>query len=535
MVHRYVPRELRALLLAGISSGIVACGSSSSTGQPLTTGGAANSAGGSVTSGAGDSSGVSGKNGSSGSPGAGGSSPGASGAQGTAGSSGASVQAPGVSVTPANARVSYKGNVQFTGLVTGASAQVVWSVEEGAAGGTISNTGLYTAPAASGSFHVTATAGALKGSAVVDVAAPSGTPPTLTPGVWASITKADIKVVCCPGGANANSYGIVQFDIDPGDPRTIYTAVDQLGLWKTTDGGSTWVRLGKPNDPITDTATHYLDSPVAIKVDPKDSKHLYVSQGVRGATMGFWVSHDGGETWTKPAGFQSIVKTTTQDVTTMVVDPSDFKHVLLGSHSAWAGKMNAGVLETKDGGDSWIAHEPMASWPGGTMGIAFLFSPQLGVGDSQTWLVGADGDGFWRTTDSGTTWTQVTKSSQIPHGGSQTYYSPTGYVYAGASPYPIRSKDNGVTWESLDKLPSYYYYSVYGDGTHLYAQRSYTGTSMTDPIGYSIATEANGLDWAPMSGDQKFVDGPYMMEYDAANKIMYSANWAEGLLALKVQ
>jgi hypothetical protein len=46
----------------------------------------------------------------------------------------------------------------FRASVTGASdTAVTWSVQEGAAGGTISSGGVYTAPATSGVYHVVAT------------------------------------------------------------------------------------------------------------------------------------------------------------------------------------------------------------------------------------------------------------------------------------------------------------------------------------------------------------------------------------------
>jgi hypothetical protein len=35
-------------------------------------------------------------------------------------------------------------------------------------------------------------------------------------------------------------------------------------------------------------------------------------------------------------------------------------------------------------------------------------------------------------------------------------------------------------------------------------------------------------------GAQKFTSGPFEMAFDAANGIMYSASWGEGVLALRV-
>ena len=82
--------------------------------------------------------------------------------------------------------------------------------------------------------------------------------------------------------------------------------------------------------------------------------------GVRGGTEGFWVSNDGGETWASPPGFKAATQKPvgTSDLYSIDVDPTDFKHVLVSFHSPWADSRNCGVLESKDGGKSWIVHNP---------------------------------------------------------------------------------------------------------------------------------------------------------------------------------
>lgn len=74
---------------------------------------------------------------------------------GTAG--GGSAQTIKVSVQPAQAEVAPGRPAQFTAVVTGASsAAVTWATVE-AAGGSVDANGLYTAPAAVGTYHVRAT------------------------------------------------------------------------------------------------------------------------------------------------------------------------------------------------------------------------------------------------------------------------------------------------------------------------------------------------------------------------------------------
>lgn len=63
-----------------------------------------------------------------------------------------------IGILPTQLTVQGGSTAQFTLQVTGApDTTATWSVQEGAAGGTVSNTGLYTAPAAGGTYHVIAT------------------------------------------------------------------------------------------------------------------------------------------------------------------------------------------------------------------------------------------------------------------------------------------------------------------------------------------------------------------------------------------
>jgi hypothetical protein len=323
------------------------------------------------------------------------------------------------------------------------------------------------------------------------------------------------------------------------DPNTIFVSIDTLGLWKSTDRGSNWRRLGVVGaaPDYVNLKTSYLDNPLRVEVDPGDPNHVIVLEGVHGNALGFWESHDGGETWDMPRGFYDAAKNATMDVTSLAVDPTDFKHMLLGSHSLWGSpQRTAGIMETRDGGKTWTLHEAVPTWPAGSLGISFLYDPATGQGDANTWLASTDGDGFWRTTNAGASWTKVSNYS-TPHGGAQLYYAKNGTVYSGGTPYPLRSSDNGATWQQMQTgLGFFYYYSVYGDGDTLYTQLSYTGDNAGMGLQpYMSAPESTGGPWLPyLGGTQKFMNGPFWMCYDAANGIMYSANWRGGIWALKV-
>jgi len=64
----------------------------------------------------------------------------------------------GVLVTPSPATITLGQSQTFTATVTGtANTAVTWSVQEGAAGGSITSAGVYTPPAAVATYHVVAT------------------------------------------------------------------------------------------------------------------------------------------------------------------------------------------------------------------------------------------------------------------------------------------------------------------------------------------------------------------------------------------
>jgi hypothetical protein len=114
----------------------------------------------------------------------------------------------GVSVSPATATVAAARSIQFTASVNGSSnTSVSWTVQEGAGGGAVSSTGLYSAPSSAGTYHVVATSVAdpSKSAAAtvsvtapgVDVAPPNGNDDTAS--FNAAIAAANGGTVNVPG------------------------------------------------------------------------------------------------------------------------------------------------------------------------------------------------------------------------------------------------------------------------------------------------------------------------------------------------
>jgi hypothetical protein len=63
----------------------------------------------------------------------------------------------GITITPSSVILEFGQTQQFSAILVNLNPGVTWSVDEGSAGGTITSTGLYTAPGTVGTFHVTVT------------------------------------------------------------------------------------------------------------------------------------------------------------------------------------------------------------------------------------------------------------------------------------------------------------------------------------------------------------------------------------------
>lgn len=121
-----------------------------------------------------------------------------------------------VSITPSNTQLVQGGLLQFSASVFNtANAAVTWSVQEGAAGGSISATGLYTAPKAAGTFHVVATSAAdITKAASAEV---------FVPAVSVSMNTGNISM------GKSENYAFV---------ATVTGAADQTVSWAVQEGAA---------------------------------------------------------------------------------------------------------------------------------------------------------------------------------------------------------------------------------------------------------------------------------------------------------
>src|SRR5262249_48386806 len=155
------------------------------------------------------------------------------------------------------------------------------------------------------------------------------------------------------------------------------------GIWKTTDGGSTW-------SPLTDNQPALAMGAVAI--DPSNPDTIYAGTGEENFNadaytgVGILKSQDGGATWNNIVGPFSR-----QRIGAIAVDPHNAMVMLAAS--------NTGIYRSPDAGTTWSS--VLANAAGTSL---FFDANQPGV----AWcalgtITGATQNGVYRSTDSGAT------------------------------------------------------------------------------------------------------------------------------------
>ncbi len=182
-----------------------------------------------------------------------------------------------------------------------------------------------------------------------------------------------------PSGGGAGRLNFIRFD--PTNSNTIWVGAPDGGLWKTTNGGTSWTTN-------TDQLPTIGVSDVAI--DPSNTQVMYLATGDSHASdtysIGLLKSTDGGATWNTTG----LTWATTQGRTIgrVLVNPTNSQIILVFS--------SVGIFRSTNGGTSFTAVVSNVNFVDGE------FKP----GDPNT--VYACGTGFRKSTDGGATWTTVT-------------------------------------------------------------------------------------------------------------------------------
>ena len=261
-----------------------------------------------------------------------------------------------------------------------------------------------------------------------------------------------------------------------GQPNVFYFGATGGGVWKTTDGGKTWLNV---SDGFLKTG-----SVGAIDVSQSDPNVVYVGMGeetLRGNVShgdGVYRSVDGGKTW------KFIGLGDTRQIGRIRIHPKnpDIAYVAAIGH-LWAGNDERGVFRTTDGGKTWKKILFRDKDTGANEVILDPSNPNIVY--ASFWQIrrtpwgfdsGGAGSGIFKSSDGGDTWAELSRNKGLPAGvlgkiGITVSPVDTNRIWAMIEAKDgglYRSDDAGETWQKLSSDPRilqrpWYYMRVYAD------------------------------------------------------------------------
>jgi photosystem II stability/assembly factor-like uncharacterized protein len=311
-----------------------------------------------------------------------------------------------------------------------------------------------------------------------------------------------------------------------GRPREAYFGAVGGGLWKTTDAGNTWT-------PVTDGQIKSA-SVGAVAVSESNPDIVYIGMGescIRGNILpgdGVYKSTDAGKSWTHVgfANSDAISKIRIHPRNPEVVFVADFGRYGVPSDER-------GLFKTTDGGKTWkkVLFRDNKT---GAVDVA-IDRKNPNVMFAALWEAyrieyqmssGGPGSGFFKSTDGGDTWSEITRNEGLPQGvvgkigiaigaDSNRIYALIENENGGL----FASDDAGASWKLVNagrniRQRAFYYTHVFADPNNkdiVYMQntglfRSTDGGKTVTSIGQGTHGDHHDL-WIDPDDSEHVIDG----------------------------
>lgn len=286
-----------------------------------------------------------------------------------------------------------------------------------------------------------------------------------------------------PNGTNSPFFApftsgrVTALSVDLVNPNIVYLGAADGGLWKTTDGGATWIALTDSQLIITGGAVNVGSIAVgSIAIDPTSCSGgfcttIYVGTGEANFAgdnvygEGVLKSTDAGATWTHDNTFTSSTPISSRRLAPRIgaidVNPANGQ-ILLAGVSTGTVNPAAGIYRSTNGGMNWTGVGPS----GGPAPTSVQFDPSnpstayAGVtcqlSSDPTCFISSSG--IYKSTDVGQTWRNITPASINPArvGRIALAIAPfdSRILYAAIADGSqllgvFRSTDGGISWTQL--------------------------------------------------------------------------------------
>ncbi len=240
------------------------------------------------------------------------------------------------------------------------------------------------------------------------------------------------------------------------NPDVIYIGSASGGLWKSRSGGVSW-------EPVFDSMN--VASIGALAIDQRNPDVVWVGTGEgnprnsQTSGNGVYKTLDGGKTW------MHLGLDKTRNIHRLILDPfnSDVAYVA-AQGSAWGENPERGVFKTTDGGRTWLKVLYVNERTGVADLVMDPTNPNkliAAMWEYRRWpwffKSGGPGSGLHITVDGGKTWRKLTEDDGIPKGelgriGLGIAASNPDYVYAlieSKKNALYRSTDGGLKWNKV--------------------------------------------------------------------------------------
>lgn len=293
------------------------------------------------------------------------------------------------------------------------------------------------------------------------------------------------------GGRTVGAQGLLS------KPNVFFIGVNNGGVWKTEDFGRTW-------KPIFDSAPTGSVGDIAIAESNPDIIYVGSGEGLQRPDLsvgdGIYKTTDGGKTWIN-TGLKDA-----QQIGGMALDPANPDRLFVAALGhPYGPNRERGVYRTLDGGKSWT-QVLYTDENTGAIQVSFdpsnanIIYASMWAGRQGPWENGAwngKGSGLFKSTDGGNTWKKL--SEGLP--GIEQGLGRIGFCIAPSDPgrlyATVDATQNGGIYRSDNGGESWY---LLTKDNRYYGRASDFAELKTDPKNPDIVYSANVVTWKSVDG-----------------------------------